>query len=99
MIKPLIDAMGNRNVVIISPIPRFLMRACCDNDNHIPNNRSPDYRRFLKDAIFDCRKNLKDFAFRLGMRRVKILGPWNAIRRSISSSSKRARPTAQAWPV
>ena len=81
MKKPLIDAVGNRNVVIISPIPRFLMRACCDNDNHIPNIRSPDYRRFLEDAIFDCRKNLKDFAFRLGMRRVKILGPWNAIRR------------------
>ena len=81
MIKPLNDAVVNRNVVIISPIPRFLMRACSDNDNHIPNIRSPDYRRFLEDAIFDCRKNLKDFAFRLGMRRVKILGPWNAIRR------------------
>ena len=83
MIKPLIDAAGERNIVIISPIPRYLLRACCCNDDsHIPNIRLPDYRTFLEDAIFDCRKNLTGFCLQAGYAyNVKILDPWNAIRR------------------
>ena len=79
MIKPILEAAGLRPIIIISPLPRFLLRGCCNSTSHIPNLSSPDYRRNLEDSIFDCRKNLKDFAFRLGMRNVRILGPWNGV--------------------
>ena len=99
MIKPLIEAVGNRRVILISPIPRYLLRACCNDEGHIPNIRSPDYRRFLEDSIFDCRKHLKDFSFRLGLRRVKILGPWNSIRRLGDGiwSSDPVHPSPEAY--
>ena len=79
MIKPILEAAGLRPIIIISPLPRFLLRGCCNSTSHIPNLSSPNYRRNLEDSIFDCRKNLKDFAFRLGMRNVRILGPWNGV--------------------
>ena len=79
MIKPILEATGARPIILISPLPRFLLKGCCDSSSHIPNLSSPDYRRNLEDSIFDCCKNLKDFAFRLGLRNVRILGPWNAV--------------------
>ena len=81
MIKPILEAAGARPIILISPLPRFLLKGCCDSSSHIPNLSSPDYRRNLEDSIFDCRKNLKDFAFRLGLHNIRVLGPWNAVRR------------------
>ena len=80
MIKPILEAAGPKPIVIISPLLRFLLKGCCDSASHIPNLSSPDYRRNLEDSIFECRKNLKDFSFRLGLHNVRILGPWNAVR-------------------
>ena len=60
MIKPILEAAGARPIILISPLPRVLLKGCCDSSSHIPNLSSPDYRRNLEDSIFDCRKNLKD---------------------------------------
>ena len=47
MIKPILEAAGLRPIIIISPLPRFLLRGCCNSTSHIPNLSSPDYRRNL----------------------------------------------------
>ena len=68
-------------MIIVTPIPRYLLQRCCSDPEYVPNLASEDYRKLLEDAVFDCRKNFKDFAFSKGLRNVKVLGPWNAIRR------------------
>ena len=57
-IRPILEAAGARPIIIISPLPRFLLKGCCDSATHIPNLSSPDYRRNLEDSIFECFKNL-----------------------------------------
>ena len=81
LILPIFEAVGDRKMIIVTPIPRYLLQRCCSDPEYVPNLASEDYRKLLEDAVFDCRKNFKDFAFSKGLRNVKVLGPWNAIRR------------------
>jgi hypothetical protein len=30
-IKPLLDLAGKRNVIMVAPMPRYLIKSCCDN--------------------------------------------------------------------
>ena len=78
--KPLFEAAGSRRKIIISPIPRYLLSGCCVDPDHAGNIKDPDYRGNLEMAVVDCRKNLKDFAFRQGIRNLRVVGPWPALR-------------------
>jgi hypothetical protein len=69
-------------VVILAPLPRYLASSCCDKSDHMPNRGRPDFKKKMEDDIFQCRANLKDFAFRAGFRRVKTISTWNITRKS-----------------
>ena len=74
LILPIFEAVGDRKMIIVTPIPRYLLQRCCSDPEYVPNLASEDYRKLLEDAVFDCRKNFKDFAFSKGLRNVKGSG-------------------------
>ena len=75
IIKPLLEAAGNAKKVLVAPIPRYLLKPCCQDERHIPNMKEADYRSKMEDGLFESRKYLKDFTFRLGIRNISVLGP------------------------
>ena len=78
--KPLLEAASGRRAVLISPIPRYLLKSCCLDASHAGNSRDADYRSGLESAVIESRKFLKDFCFRHGLRNVRVVGPWPALR-------------------
>ena len=78
--KPLFEVAGSRKIVILAPLPRYLESGCCDNAEHISNRKDEGFRRDLESAVVECRKNLKDFCFRQGIRNARIAGPWSAVK-------------------
>ena len=78
--KPLLEAAGNRRRIIVSPIPRYLLLGCCEDPAHVGNLSNKDYRAGLEAAVFECRKNIKDFCFTQGIRNVRVVGPWPALK-------------------
>ena len=78
--KPLLEAANGRSVVLVSPIPRYLLKSCCLDSSHAGNIREADYRSGLESAVIESRKFLKDFCFRHGLRNVRVVGPWPALR-------------------
>ena len=77
--KPLLEAANGRSVVLVSPIPRYLLKSCCLDSSHAGNIREADYRSGLESAVIESRKFLKDFCFRHGLRNVRVVGPWPAL--------------------
>lgn len=37
LIQPILEECGDRKMIIIPPLPRYLLRACCQNEKHMPN--------------------------------------------------------------
>ena len=48
---------------------------------HVPNLEDDNYSANLEDTVLASRKNLKDFAFRQGLRNIRVLGPWSSLRK------------------
>ena len=72
---------GDLMKILICPLPRYLKDRCCDNKMHVPNLEDDNYGAILEDAVLASRKNLKDFAFRQGLRNIRVLGPWSSLRK------------------
>ena len=63
--KNIFEAAGTRPKIIISPVPRFLSKPCCDSVDHMPNFKEEDFRTKMREVEQECRRHLKDFGFRL----------------------------------
>ena len=78
-VKPLLEVAEPYQRVMISPLPRYLESRCCDQSEHVSNILDEDYREVQEEAILACRRNLKDFAFRLGLK-TRVICPWSQLR-------------------
>ena len=78
---PVLNAVKGAKRVLVPPLPRYLHRSCCEDPEHIPNIRKEDYKEALISATYDARSNIKDFAFRLGLRETRTVSPWQSIKR------------------
>ena len=79
--KEIMLAAAKHQLIIISPLPRYLYNRCCADKEHCSNFSDSDYRDSTEAAILACRRNLKDFAFRHGLRGCKILCPWSTLKK------------------
>ena len=46
------------------------------------NLSDDDYQSSLDEAVTGCRRNLKDFAFRHGLRNLRVVCPWSNLKHS-----------------
>ena len=87
--KPVFDEASSHQQILISPLPRYLRDRCCNDIDHVANLEEEDYAANLEESIQSCRKNLKDFAFRQGIRNLRVICPWTNLRKM----------TINLWPV
>jgi hypothetical protein len=71
---PFLQAGGEANKLILSPMLRYAAKNCCDNKDHITNRR--DKKRFLAavgDSVHEMKDNIKDFVFGEKIKSFKVL--------------------------
>ncbi len=50
-------------VFFLSPMPRYLYKACCTREDHAPNTREDGFEDSLRHSLMECRGFYKDFFF------------------------------------
>ena len=80
--KPILDAAALHQTILVSPLPRYLHEGCCQDPGHVANLSDDDYQSSLDEAVTGCRRNLKDFAFRHGLRNLRVVCPWSNLKHS-----------------
>ena len=80
MVKPVLELAAIHLKIIISPLLRYLKDKCCRDSDHVANLEKINYRSNQEEVIHACRKNLKDFAFRQGVRNIRVICPWSKLK-------------------
>ena len=62
-VLPLLKILGGKNVIFVSPMPRFLYEPCCGDDDHTTNRLDPEYEEEMRRSLNECRCNIKSFLF------------------------------------
>jgi hypothetical protein len=71
----MLDAARGRNCIITSPLPRYLYKGCCCNEEHMTNRTNGPFRLHLRKDLKEAADNLRDFCFTGGYKMVKVLDP------------------------
>jgi len=78
-IEPLLQVLDDRQVILLSPMPRWLYGGCCNAEDHAPNRRSATFEQTLRSELKSYRISLKNLCFARNHRRVKVLDPSPAL--------------------
>ena len=78
--KPILEAAALHQIILVSPL--YLYEGCCQDASHVSNLGDNAYQPRLEEAVTGCRKNLKDFAFRQGLRNLRVVCPWTHLKRN-----------------
>jgi hypothetical protein len=73
IVTPLLRAGGDCEKIILSPLPRYMMKRCCKDKNHLVNKREESYAKDMGEALADMRDSMKDLIFGKKIRNFKVL--------------------------
>jgi hypothetical protein len=73
--KPILDQIGRRRGILVTPMPRYIVAGCCSNPSHCSNRRYQDFEQQQQQHLDIVKKNLKDYLFYDGYRSVRVLDP------------------------
>ena len=73
LVKPVLQAAGERPFVVITPMGRYLSAPCCEKDSHITNFRSENYEEGLLANLEEVKKNFRGFLFSDNIRKTLVL--------------------------
>jgi hypothetical protein len=72
ILKPVLQKLHGRNVVFVTPGPRYL-EGCCDEIEHASNRFDEGFEDGLRRCLAECRQNFKDFLFTSGYRGFRVI--------------------------
>jgi hypothetical protein len=58
-----------------------LTAGCCSDVDHIPNRQQEDFAKTMEQNVYAARTNIKDFAFRHGLRKCIMVSAWSKIKK------------------
>jgi hypothetical protein len=73
-ILPLLQAVGIRNIILVTPGPRYLYESCCALEEHAPNRMDENFEETLRSSLRECRLNFKTFCFTHNIK-AKVVDP------------------------
>jgi hypothetical protein len=68
-------------IIILASLPRYIEMGCCTDKDHVANRKQPEFKKNLEEAVFNSRTNLKNFAFRTGIRKCVTISTWGKVRK------------------
>jgi hypothetical protein len=71
-VTPLLRAGGDKEKLILSPLPRYIKR-CCKDKGHLTNKKDDDYASKMGESLSDIRDSMKDLIFGKRIKAFKVL--------------------------
>jgi hypothetical protein len=78
-LRPIFEVV-NKDFLLITPLPRFLVGGCCSDRDHMPNRQRDGFEQQLMSDLRDMASNFKDFLFTSGYKNGKIVDPQISLR-------------------
>ena len=75
MALQIIQSCSGTNVILLGPLPRFLLNKCCSDPDHITNFEEKDYLSKLGNDIRDLGKHLGNLVHMRRLKWTKVLNP------------------------
>jgi hypothetical protein len=67
-LRPLLELVGKKRGIVISPQPRYVVTGCCSNPEHCSNRRLLDYEQQQQQSLDIIKRSIKDCLFCHGLR-------------------------------
>jgi hypothetical protein len=71
--RPILDAVGRRPCIVISPMPRYVTDGCCQNPEHVKNRSEHFYRDDMQRQLDGVARSIKNFLFKTHRRNMRVL--------------------------
>ena len=75
LMKPILEAVGHKPFVVVTPMGRYVSSPCCENVEHVTNFREAEYGSNMERDLEEVRKNMRGYIFGDNVRRAVVLGP------------------------
>ena len=75
----LLRAAGTSRKIILSPLPRFVMASCCDDERHLTNQGTKGYAKEMGRTLADIHTWVDDLAHGKRIKKYEVLCPSSAI--------------------
>ena len=59
----------------MTPLPRYVLKGCCNNTLHVTNREKPGFNEELARNLAEVRNNWRSFLFVDNLRRVSVINP------------------------
>jgi hypothetical protein len=89
-LRPVIEAIGKRPCILVSPLPIFVTDGCCQDEQHVTNTRDRDYRANLERQLDGGATKFKNLFYNAGKRYIRALD---------TGHNLRGREDADVWGV
>ena len=75
MCKPLWDLAEDMKLVILGPLPRYVLAGCCSAQGHVQNRSSANFYPKLRQELATVNASIKDYLFTSGRRNGRAMDP------------------------
>jgi hypothetical protein len=75
VLLPVLKLLEGRKVIFVVPLVRYVVRACCEDPEHMTNGDEPGLEINLRRQIAESKRHYKDFLFCAGLRGFKMVDP------------------------
>ena len=72
---PILQSCTGSNIILLGPLPRYLLNKCCTDPSHITNFGDKEYLAKLGNDIRDLGKLLRNLTHTRRLKRTKVLNP------------------------
>jgi hypothetical protein len=59
--RPVLDTVGRRPCIVISPMMRYVIEGCCQNPGHVSNRNERFYREDMQRQLDGVARNIQEF--------------------------------------
>jgi hypothetical protein len=79
LLLPLIKAARGKKIIIMGPLPRYLLARCCASSSHLTNRTGEEYIDQMIQAIRDVYAWINNTIFMRRIKGVKVFNPTHAL--------------------
>jgi hypothetical protein len=97
LLQPLIKAMGQAKKAFLSPLTRYWLKPCCDNQLHHLNYSAPTYLPALGASVFRLRDSIRDSLYTKRCPNFRVVCSNRLLGIGPDLSDEAARSISQLW--
>jgi hypothetical protein len=82
--RPAFNATEGIPTAMVGPLPRYVSKACCEDQDHMANRKTPGLAGKMKSDLEAVNRTVKEFLRNDGYQNIRAMDPWVGLRQYTS---------------